>query len=118
MLIATGMVALVVTMILEDGTHIAQPVNVLNHQLQPLQPQPQQPQQPQQPLQLQQQQQLQQQRQLQPLQQLQQPLQFQQPNLLHLESVVRSNKSQNFAILQLSILKYVTSYLQLICHPS
>merc|ERR1711971_892626 len=83
MLIATGMVALVVTMILEDGTHIAQPVNVLNHQLQPLQPQPQpqQPQQPppqqqpQQPLQLQQQQQLQQQR------QLQQPLQFQQHNL-------------------------------------
>merc|ERR1719491_2369719 len=61
-LIATGMAALVVTMILEDGTHTAQRVNALNHQLQPLQlqpqpqpqqPQPQQPQQPQQPLQLQ-----------------------------------------------------------------
>merc|ERR1719350_420321 len=37
MLIAIGMVALAVTTILEDGTHIAQPVNALNHQLQPLQ---------------------------------------------------------------------------------
>ena len=48
MLIATGMVVLVVTMILEDGTPIAQPVNALNHQLQPLQLQqpPQPPQQP------------------------------------------------------------------------
>ena len=102
MLIATGMAALVVTMILEDGTPIAQPVNALNHQLQPLQlqPQPQQPRPPQQPLQLQQQQQLQQQRQLQPPLQLQQPLQVQQPNLLHLESVVRSN---NFEMLQFSI---------------
>ena len=95
MLIATGMAVLVVTMILEDGTHTAQPVNALNHQLQPLQLQ-QPPQPPQQPLQLQQQQQLQQQRQLQPPLQLQQPLQFQQPNLLHLESVVRSKEHQNY----------------------
>ena len=45
MLIAIGMAALAVTTILEDGTHIAQPVNALNHQLQPLQLQqpPQQP---------------------------------------------------------------------------
>ena len=82
-LIATGMVALVVTMILEDGTHTAQPVNVLNHQLQPLQLQPPQ-QQPQPPLQVRLP------RQLQLPLQVQQPLQFQQPNLLHLESVVRS----------------------------
>ena len=82
MLIAIGMVALAVTTILEVGTHTAQPVNALNHQLQPLQ--------------LQQQQQLQQQRQLQPPLQLQQPLQVQQPNLLHLESVVRSKKHQNY----------------------
>merc|ERR1712051_436593 len=47
-LIATGTAALAVTMTLEDGTHIAQPANALNHQLQPLQLQqpPQQPQQP------------------------------------------------------------------------
>merc|ERR1719350_1058462 len=45
MLIAIGMVALAVTTILEVGTHTAQPVNALNHQLQPLQLQqpPQQP---------------------------------------------------------------------------
>merc|ERR1719350_456908 len=44
MLIANGMVALAVTTILEVGTHTAQPVNALNHQLQPLQlQQPQQP---------------------------------------------------------------------------
>merc|ERR1719350_117639 len=49
MLIAIGMVALAVTTILEVGTHTAQPVNALNHQLQPLQLQ-QPPQQPQQPL--------------------------------------------------------------------
>merc|ERR1719400_2914537 len=36
MLIATGTAALAVTMTLEDGTHIAQPANALNHQLQPL----------------------------------------------------------------------------------
>merc|ERR1719418_249672 len=47
-LIATGMVVLAVTTILEVGTHTAQPVNALNHQLQPLQlQQPLQP--PQQP---------------------------------------------------------------------
>ena len=47
-LIATGTAALAVTMTLEDGTHIAQPANALNHQLQPLQLQqpPQQPQPP------------------------------------------------------------------------
>ena len=47
-LIATGMVVLAVTTILEVGTHTAQPVNALNHQLQPLQLQqpPQPPQQP------------------------------------------------------------------------
>ena len=47
-LTATGMAALAVTTILEVGTHTAQPVNALNHQLQPLQLQqpPQPPQQP------------------------------------------------------------------------
>merc|ERR1739838_785332 len=49
MLIAIGMVALVVTILLEDGTHTAQPVNALSHQLQPQQLQ--QPPQPPQPLQ-------------------------------------------------------------------
>ena len=95
-LIATGMVVLAVTTILEVGTHTAQPVNALNHQLQPLQLQPQ-PQQPQPPPQLQLPQQLQ------PLQQLQQPLQFQQPNLLHLESVVRPKKTPK--LLQFSFFK-------------
>ena len=109
MLIAIGMVALAVTTILEVGTHTAQPVNALNHQLQPL------PLQPPPLLQLLRQRQLP--RQLQPLQQLQPQLQVQQLNLLHLESVVRSKKSQNFAILESSILRYV-NYLQLICHPS
>merc|ERR1740129_2667895 len=42
------MAALAVTTVLEVGTHTAQPVNALNHLLQPLQlqqppPQPQQP---------------------------------------------------------------------------